>query len=384
VLVAALFGMAAAGGGARATEISQELAARLTPAQQQLYLAYREARAQFDKQYRAYWTRIEAKRQARRARRMLGQAHTPDDYIATQPPQYLGPELTPDVARAIASSQPPAEVRQLPGVADFLKQAKEQFGFVPKVVAEREFKRLYARESLRVGLTKEQVVRVYALETGGQGGYDTLSGINPVTRQGTPKSSALGYAQILHANSIGAAAKHGDEFAKRLIALAAVPGTPAGRAAELKAKAAILRKMMRVARSVPYEWNVHRRLAATAKGLGIHALNLDADVGPWLQVLKLKQLLEAAASAGHPKLTGAQLELMNLAGPRTGLEMLEPVGRTMPTANFFEEGGYYRNAIVRDKNGAELLAALEERMNANVKLPGSIEFAQVFDEVARR
>ena len=53
VLVAALFGMAAAGGGARATEISQELAARLTPAQQQLYLAYREARAQFDKQYRA-------------------------------------------------------------------------------------------------------------------------------------------------------------------------------------------------------------------------------------------------------------------------------------------------------------------------------------------
>ena len=135
---------------------------------------------------------------------------------------------------------------------------------------------------------------------------------------------------------------------------------------------------------MPYEWNVHRRLAATAKGLGIHALNLDADVGPWLQVLKLKQLLEAAASAGHPKLTGAQLELMNLAGPRTGLEMLEPVGRTMPTANFFEEGGYYRNAVVRDKNGAELLAALEERMNANVKLPGSIEFAQVFDEVARR
>ena len=167
--------MAAAGGGARATEISQELAARLTPAQQQFYLAYREARAQFDKQYSRLLDRIEAKRQARRARRMLGQAHTPDDYIATQPPQYLGPELTPDVARAIASLQPPAEVRQLPGVADFLKQAKEQFGFVPKVVAEREFKRLYARKSLRVGLTKEQVVRVYALETGGQGGITTRS-----------------------------------------------------------------------------------------------------------------------------------------------------------------------------------------------------------------
>jgi hypothetical protein len=373
-----------AGGSASATEISPELAAKLTPAQQQLYLAHRAARAQHDKLHRTYWARIEAKRQARKARRMLGQAHTADDYITTQPPQYIGPELTPDILRAIASLQMPVEVRPLPGVADFLKHAKEQFGFVPKLVAEREFKRLYARESLRVGLTKDQVVRVYALETGGQGGYDTLSGINPVTKQGTPKSSALGYAQILHANSIGAAAKHGEEFAKRLTALAAVPGTPAARTTELKAKAAILRKMMRGARSVPYEWSVHRRFAATAKGLGIHALNLDADVGPWLQVLKLKQLLDTAASAGYPKLTGAQLELMNLAGPRTGLEMLEPVGRTMPTANFFEEGGYYRNSIVRDKNGAELLAALEERMNANVKLAGSVEFAQVFDEMARR
>lgn len=379
-----LISAACGGGGAGAAEISQELAARLTPAQQQLYLAYRAARAQHDKLHRTYWARIEAKRQARRARRMLGQSPTPDDYIATHPPQYFGPELTPDIVRAIASLQPPAEARPLPGIAEFLRHAKEQFGFEPRLVAERDFKRLYARESLRVGLTKEQVVRVYALETGGQGGYDTLSGINPVTRQGTPKSSALGYAQILHANSIGAVAKHGDEFAKRLTALAATPGTPAARATELRAKAAILRKMMRVARSVPYEWSVHRRLAATAKGLGIHSLNLDADVGPWLQVLKLRQLLDTAAAAGHLRLTGAQLELMNLAGPRTGLEMLEPLGRTMPTANFFEEGGYYRNSIVRDKTAAELLAALEERMNANVKLPGSIEFALAFDEVARR
>jgi hypothetical protein len=382
--VGAVFPVWPGGGSTRAAEISQELATRLTPAQQQLYLAHRAARAQFDKQHRTYWARIEAKRQARRARRMLGQAPTPDDYITTQPPQYAGPQLAPDIVRVIASLQPPVEARPLPGVADFLRHAKEQFGFEPRLVAEREFKRLYARESLRVGLTKDQVVRVYALETGGQGGYDTLSGINPVTRQGTPKSSALGYAQILHANSVGAAAKHGDEFAKRLIALAALPGTPAGRANELKTKAAILRRMMRVARSVPYEWSVHRRLAATAKGLGIHALNLDADVGPWLQALKLKQLLDAAAGAGYPKLTGAQLELMNLAGPRTGLEMMEPVARGMPTANFFEEGGYYRNSVVRDKTAGELLAALEERMNANVKLAGSLEFAQVFDEVTRR
>ena len=77
----------------------------------------------------------------------------------------------------------------------------------------------------------------------------------------------------------------------------------------------------------------------TPSGLGIHALNLDADVGPWLQVLKLKGLKEAAEAAGRGRqLSGAEIELMNLAGPRTGLEMMTPLGRTMPTSNFFSEG----------------------------------------------
>jgi hypothetical protein len=384
VLGCVLLALSAAG-TANATEIKAELAARLTPAQQRTYLAYREARDAFERAHRTYWSKVNAKRDARRARRILAQDYAPDDYVLTQPPQYKGPELPTDIARIVAEMRPAGEAPEpLPGVDDFLRHAKEQFSFVPKVTTERDFKRRYAMEALRVGLTKDQVVRVYALETGGNGTYDTLSGINPVTRQGTPKSSALGYAQILHANSVGAAAKHGDEFAKRLLALAAVPGTPAGRATELRAKAAIMRKMMRVARSVPYEWSVHRRLASTAKGLGIHALNLDADVGPWLQTLKLRDLLEAAAKAGYARLTGAQLEIMNLAGPATGLEMMQPIGRHMPTSNFFSEDGYYRNSIVRERTAQELLLALEERMEANVKNAGSIEFAQVFDEVARR
>ena len=110
----------------------------------------------------------------------------------------------------------------------------------------------------------------------------------------------------------------------------------------------------------------------------------DGDIGPWLQVLKLKGLLETAAKeAGRTTLSGSELELMNLAGPRTGLEMLQAIGRAMPTANFFSQQGYYRNGVVREKTGAQLLAALEERMEAGLKKPGSIEFAQVFDEVAQ-
>jgi hypothetical protein len=365
-------------------ELPGDLASRLTPAQQRAYLDYRTARTKFERETRAHWTKVDAKRELRKARRIMRQAFEASDYVETHPPKYQGPELPADVARIVAEVRPPAEERQLPGVADFLAAAKAQFGFVPKRASETEFKRRYAAEALKVGLSKDQVVRIYALETGGIGTYDTLSGINPATRQGKPASSALGYAQLLHANSVGGIVKHGDEFVRRLNAMAAAPGTPAERATELKAKAAILRKMMRSARTVPYEWGAHTRFANTPVGLGIHAINLDVDLGPWLQVLKLKSLKDDALAAGLTKLSGAEIELMNLAGPRTGLEMMTPLGARMPTANFFSEAAYGRNPIVRDKTGAELLAALDQRMEVHLKKAGSIEFAQIFDELLQR
>jgi hypothetical protein len=367
----------------KADRIAPELAKRLTPAQRQTYLAYSAARSAFEKQHRAYWRRVEAKRGARKARRRLGQAPTADDYVRVHPPKYQGPELPADIARIVAAVKPPPRERRLPAVADFLAHAKKQFGFVPKRASERAFKRSYAIEALAVGLTKDQVVRVYALETGGLGTYDMQSGINPATRQGKPISSALGYAQLLHANSTGELVKHGEAFAQRLTAMAARPGTPAERATELRAKAAVLRKMLRAARSVPNEWKAHQRFAGTPPGLGIHALNLDADIGPWMQVLKLKSLKDSAARAGLGDLNGAEIELMNLAGPGTGLEMMTPLGRGMPTANFFSEGGYARNPIVRERTAAELLATLEARMEVHLKKAGSVEFARIFDEVAR-
>lgn len=367
-----------------AEEISPDLASRLSPAQQSAYVAYRTARSKFDREHSAYWNKVEAKRDLRRAKRVMRQAFEADDYVQAYPPKYQGPELPADVARIVAESRPPAEDKSLPNVGDFLAAAKAQFGFVPKRATEVEFKRRYAIEALKVGLTKDQVVRVYALETGGMGTYDMQSGINPVTLQGRPISSALGYAQLLHANSVGGLVKHGDDFVRRLLAMAAVPGTPANRIAELKAKANILRKMIRVARTVPNEWSVHQRFANTPPGLGIHAINMDSDLGPWLQVLKLKGLKDDALADGRGTLSGAEIELMNLAGPRTGLEMMTPVGSRMPTSNFFSEGGYSRNPVVRDKTASELLATLDARMEIHLKKPGSIEFAQIFDDVARR
>jgi hypothetical protein len=119
---------------------------------------------------------------------------------------------------------------------------------------------------------------------------------------------------------------------------------------------------------------------STPKGQAIHTLNLDADVGPWLQVLKLRGLKDDGERAGRPNLTGGEIELMNLAGPRTGLEMLTSVGQNMPTSNFFSQGGYYRNTIVREKTAIELLrpwkAAWRQHQEAR-----RVEFAQIFDEV---
>ena len=371
-------------GKLRAEEVTPAIAERLTPEQLQIYEQYRKARGAFDRQHQAYWRAVDAKREARKARRMLGQAYTAEDYIAEQPPKYRGPELPTDIAKIVTEVRPPEPERPLPNVADFLESAKAEFGFVPTPTTEHEFKRRYAKEALAVGLSKDQVVRIYALETGGQGTYDMQSGINPITKQGKPISSALGYAQLLHANSTSEFVKYGEMWAKRLLAMAAVPGTPPERATALRTKAATLRRMLRAARSVPNEWSSHVAFGGTAKGQAIHTLNLDADVGPWLQVLKLRGLKDDAEKAGRTQLAGAEIELMNLAGPRTGLEMLTPVGQTMPTSNFFSQAAYYRNTVVREKTAIELLRALEGRMEVNIKKPGAVEFAQIFDEVGRK
>ncbi len=383
LLACALLAMAPDAGLARTSEpkVAPEIAARLNPAQLTLYKRYLLERGAFDRQHEMYWAMIEERRDNRRRKRAAGQAMVAADYVAEHPPKYAGVSLPPDIAKIVAEVRPTPPETPLPTVADFLEGARSHYGFVPTTISEREFKRRYAAEALAVGLSKSQVVRVYALETGGQGTFDMQSGIDPITKRGKAISSALGYAQLLHANSINELVRSGDDFIRRLEGMAASPRATTADRDSYAAKIEALRAMLKVARSVPNEWRDHVKLAQTAQGLGIHALNLDGDIGPWLQVVKLKGLLVTAAEAGRAQLTGAELELMNLAGPRTGLEMMEPVARPMPTSNFFSQGGYSRNGVVRDRTAAELLKALDERMEIHVRKAGAVEFAAVFDEL---
>jgi hypothetical protein len=368
---------------AAAQRIPDDLAARLNDRQLKAYQAYLAARTPFERRLDVYWAEVDSLRDGRRRKRAAGMPFTAADYVPEHPPQYEGPPLPSDVAKIIAELRPPRPDKQIAGLHDFLAAAKSQYGYVPSAIAEREFKRRYAYEALRVGLSKAQVIDVFALETGGRGVYDMQAGIDPETRRGRPISTALGYAQLLAGNSVNEVAKSGPLFVKRLEDMARAPGVAPGRAAYLKRKAAIVRKMVRAAKSVPYQWGRHVALGNTPRGQGIHALNLDPDVGPWLQVIKLRGVLDHGLRSGRTSLSGPELELMNLAGPGTGLEMMTPIGRQMPTTNFFSRAAYYRNTIVREKNGAELLAALEQRMRVNEKKAGAVEFARIFDEIAQ-
>ncbi len=369
---------------ARAATVS-DFVVSLSPSERQAFTEWQAAQAHFDRRLDAYWHEVERKRRVRRRERSAGHLYMTNAYVLSYPPEYRGPELSRDLERRwkqfLAASER-AEPKQAkppqPGIDDFLAAAKKYYGFTPARISEWEFKRRYAEESLKLGLTKDQVVRVYALETGGNGTADMQAGVQPITKKGHPISSALGYAQLLHANTIGELVKHGDQFIGRLRSLAATTRDPA-RAQELRQKVDALRRMLHAARSVPNDWYRHVAFAQTPRGYGIHAINLDGDIGPWLQSEKLKGLKEFAARQGVTNLSGEELELMNLSGPATGLEMLQPVGLTAPTPNFFSRRAYYVNKMVTGKTTAELLAEFTRRMDNSSKKPGALEFAQAFD-----
>ncbi|MGO9170340.1 MAG: hypothetical protein ACLP7P_00010 [Rhodomicrobium sp.] len=362
----------------------QDAIAKLTPEQQAKLKAYEAARLAFQRRTDQYWHQIELKRKKRKAKLGAGTAITAADYVKEQPPVYKGP-ARPDEIMALLPKppKPPVEYREpIPVVADFLRNAEDVYGFKPDRVSEDDFMIFYAMEAIKLGLTRDQVVRVYALETGGMGTHDLQSGFNP--RTGRAASTALGYAQLLAANTIEQVRKEGAEFAARLERQADESGIPESKARSLRAKAAILRRMIADARTVRDNWPAHVAYAKTAKGLGMHALNLDGEVGPWLQVVKLRGIMEFAARKGMGTLSGAQLELMNLAGPAHGFEMMQPIGSTMPTSNFFERKGYERNPIAAGRTGAQLLAKIGEIMDRNVQRTGAQRFARIFDSIAQR
>ncbi|MDX2263662.1 MAG: hypothetical protein NW215_01640 [Hyphomicrobiales bacterium] len=352
---------------------------KLTPEQRERLAAYQVARTAHGKQAAAYWAAVEGRRALRRKKTAAARALAPEDYVQEHPPVYAGPSAPTDVL-AVLRKPPKEPPKPIPVVPDFLRGAADKYGFAPMVVSEEGFKTRYAAEALRLKFTKEQIVRVYAFETGGYGVYDMQAGYNPLTKKVNAISTALGYAQLLAANSVEVLGKHGPAFAARLDAMGALTAE-ASRSQHLRRKASVVRAMARDARGVRGGWPGHVRYGTTPKGLGMHAMNLDADVGPWMQIQKLDNTREYGVRRGLNAMSGAELEMMNLAGPARGFEMMTPLGRAASTANFFDRGGYERNPVVHNRTGAELMAKMNEIMDRNSAKDGARQFAAIFDRL---
>jgi hypothetical protein len=343
---------------------------------------YQEARVAFEQDATAYWSSIAEKRRGRNAKRREHLTIGPDDYVLTQPPVYSGPKRPVNPEPSPTEPEPRRERKYIPVVADLLKAAAEHFQFAPqRPSSELEFKRAYARAAYAAGLTREQAVRVYSFETGGNGSHDMQSGLSASRPGSRAISTAIGYNQLLTTNSVELIAEQGREIVQALTEKAGqLSGAPR---TAIDQKIAVLKRMVALARSVPDQWAEHEKVGDTPQGWAIHALVLDIDVGPLLQTHKLLTSLVFARAKGYTRaLTAAELEMMNLTGDSTGLDMVtmpQALREQVPTSNFFQRSGYERNPVaIRHNTVAKLLAVTDSRMDSNSVLPGSKELAGAF------
>jgi hypothetical protein len=343
---------------------------------------YERAHGAYAREHDAYWDAISAKRKLRNAKRRKHEAMQLADYVLTQPPVYRGP---PRPVSPLPPPRPPAVPPKpaIPVVADFLSAAKEQWGFVPdQPASDADFKRAYARAARAAGLTRAQIVGVYAFETGGRGSYDTQAGLEPPGPGKHAISPALGYNQLLSTNTVSLLAESGGRF---LAALNQKARTLTGAArAQLERKLGVLKRMIAFCRGIPHRWSEYDKVAKhTAKGWGIHAAVLDIDVGPLLQVQKLLDSVKFARLKGYrAPLSAAELELMNLTGDGNGIDMVmmpQDLRERVPTANFFQPNGYARNPVARrTKVVAGLVNEIQRHMDRNAKTPGARVLAAGF------
>ena len=367
----------------RGAEVADHVAASDPAALKADYLRkladYQNARQQFEAIAQPYWSSIAQMRKSRNAKRRNAEVVGLADYVLDQPPVYQGPPKPIDPFPP--PGPPPAAI---PVVADLLRSAAEQFRFVPEQPkSEIEFKKAYARFASGAGITKEQAVRIYGFEAGGNGRFDVQAGLEYDTPGAHAISTALGYNQLLSTNSVELLAERGDRFLQLLGARRSALHGDAKTA--LDAKIAIVRQMVDFSRSVPDDWSEHERIANTPKGFAIHALNLDIDIGPMLQTQKLLDSVLFARRKGRPQpLTAAELEMMNLTGDGNGFDMISlptELRDQVPTSNFFQRNGFERNGVaIRNNTVQKLIAATDRKMDKEAQLPGATDLAAAFSD----
>jgi hypothetical protein len=378
----AAIAMVAAACPAFAQSLGDRAALGALAAYEQKLAEYERIHGAYLREHETYWNAVSDKRKVRNAKRRKHEAIALTDYVLAQPPVYSGPRRP--VSPLPPPPPPPKPPRpEIPVAADFLAAAKAQWGFVPDQPRnDSDFKRAYAQAARAAGLTQEQIVGVYAFETGGRGSYDTQAGLEPPGPGKHAISPAMGYNQLLSTNTVALFAEHGTRM---LAVLEGKARSLSGAARQhFDRKLAVLKRMIAYCRSLPHSWREYDKIAKkTEKGWGIHAAVLDIDVGPLLQVQKLLDSLQFARMKRYDKpLTAAELELMNLTGDGNGIDMVmmpQSFRERVPTANFFQPRGYARNPVAkRTKVVAGLIAEIQRHMDRNASKPGARELAAAY------
>ncbi|HEY6027438.1 MAG TPA: hypothetical protein VIV09_11125, partial [Pseudolabrys sp.] len=98
---------------------------------------------------------------------------------------------------------------------------------------------------------------------------------------------------------------------------------------------------------------------------------------------KLANSVHFARAKGYTApLSAAELELMNLTGDGNGIDMVmmpDDLRARVPTANFFQPNGYWRNPIAR-RTGvvANLIAEIGSTMQREALSQGARDLAAAF------
>ena len=195
-----------------------------------------------------------------------------------------------------------ARARQrFPFVADFLKNAAEQFGFVPDRPASDM--RLQAR--LRKGGACSRTDprsdrRRLRFRDRRQWPYDTQAGLVPYRPGARAISPAVGYNQLLSTNSVSLLAEDGDRFSRRCRQKAKGLSGPAKIAMERKIEASQAHDRLQSHGPEPLE----RARPPRQDDAGRHRHPCGGarlDIGPLLQVQKLANSVRFARAKGYPR-----------------------------------------------------------------------------------
>lgn len=340
------------GGGAGRRRETRDSTSTGTPEQR-----YQAARGAFDRQLSQYWQNMLARRQT-------------GGFVNEFPPVYDGPTKP----RGMQERQEPRTLPHVNDMLgrnrDLMRiitgdQSRPDYRI--REVSEDQFKQSYAREALMIGqqngLSHAEVRnimhRIFAFESGGHGTREMLSGVprellrddNPgettvqeQRRNTRPASTAIGYTQMLQFNTVRHFDTNATIMSDRLRQLAS---ENPDRASELTQKADLVNQLHQATRrnllafaeanrngpaeqrknylntngepnsTLMYDFaksdvplpnsTVTGRQFASA----LHAFHIDGDLGPILQSMELRHLVQFAQSNNFAGLLAQRQQLFN-------------------------------------------------------------------------